>query len=137
MGKADILAWAARRTDEDPFFLGYDLREYRKSAEVDDNDLATFLECSLNALAHLALCRRPDPSSSSFRSDVEKVSAHCKVNAQKLAVLLREVDAIRAMRTAPHTQPAQRTSHSPVLMAARDRERKPRKRNPSKKPKRK
>lgn len=136
MEKTDILAWAAVRTEEDPFFLGYDLHEYRKLAEVDDDGLAAFLRCSLRALSHLALCRRPDPSDDSFRADVEKIASHCKVNAQKLAVLLREVDAIRAMRFAPQLPPHV-TDQSPILIAARDREKTLPRRKPAKKSKRK
>src|SRR5438309_1236357 len=137
MEKNDILTWAALRTGEDAFFLGYDLREYRKLAELDDDGLAAFLECSPIALTHLALCRRPDPANVSFRSDVEKIASHCKVNAHQLVVLLREVDAIRAMRMAPQLQLPQPTATSPVLMAARDRGQKSPRRKSAKKPKRK
>jgi hypothetical protein len=120
----DILRWAAKRAAEEPFLLAHDLREYRTLHDASEDDLASVLECSANALVCLALCRRPDPSAPSFRTDIEKIALHCGANGQKLAVVLREVDALRTIRQplpAPVTY-----GQSGLLAAARDRERKPR-----------
>jgi len=96
--KLDILRWAAKRAADEDFLLGYDLREYRELHGATEDDVASVLDCSSDALICLSLCRRPDLSAHSFRADVEQIAAHCRVNAQKLAALLREVDSLRTFR---------------------------------------
>ena len=122
MFEQDILRWAAKRAAEQPQLLGYELREYRVLNNASEDKLATVLGCSRDALVCLALCRRPDPSASSFRDDVEQIAMHCGANAQKLAALLREVDSLRTIRQvpAPHHLAAVRPG---LLAAARDRKR--------------
>jgi hypothetical protein len=121
MAENDIFELAAMRAARDPFFLGHDLREYRDISELDDEGLARFLECSKEGLMRLALCRRPDPGKASFRPDVEQIALHCGASTQKLAALVREVDAVRTMRGAPQLQAPLAQSRSALLMAARDR----------------
>ena len=123
MPKLDILRWAAKRAADEDFLLGYDLQEYRELHEATEDDVASVLDCSSDALICLSLCRRPDLSAQSFRADVEQIAAHCRVNAQKLAALLREVDSLRTFRQVPLPPPA--TFAKPgLLAAARDRKRK-------------
>ena len=124
MPKSDILRWAARRAADEDFLLGYDLREYRELHEATEDVVASVLDCSPDALVCLSLCRRPDPTAQSFRADVEQIAAHCRVNAQKLAALLREVDSLRTFSQAPLPPPAA-FARPGLLAAARDRKRKP------------
>jgi hypothetical protein len=124
--KSDILAWAAKRAADEDFLLGYDLREYRELHETTDEELASSLGCSSEALVCLALCRRPDASAQSFRADVEQIALHCGVDAQKLASLLREVDSLRTFRKMPLPPPTA-IAQPGLLAAARDRKRKTRK----------
>ena len=130
MFEPDILRWAAKRAAEQPSLLGYELREYRALNNATDSDLADALGCSQESLVCLALCRRPNPSTPSFRADVEQIALHCGVNAQKLAGLLREVDSLRAIRQTPFPPPLA-ASQSGLLVAARDRKpnRRPQKRS--------
>jgi hypothetical protein len=134
VAERDILHWAAKRAATEPWLLGYELREYRELNDVTEDDLAVALDCSRDALLSLALCRRPNPDASSFRADVEQIALHCGANAQKLAVLLREVDSLRTIRQLPvPLNVAERQAG--FLAAARDRKRKPRqKRNAKKQP---
>ena len=74
MTDRDIVVYAAGRASDDTFFLGHDLREYRELAELDEEGLAKFLDCSRGALVSLALCRRPDPNGPSFRANVEQIA---------------------------------------------------------------
>lgn len=133
MTDRDIVVYAAGRASDDTFFLGHDLREYRELAELDEEGLAKFLDCSRGALVSLALCRRPDPNGPSFRANVEQIALHCRTSAQQLAKLVREVEAVRAMRTVPELQSQLPRARSAFLMAARDRKRRRIHRNPSKK----
>jgi len=125
----DILRWAAQRAADEDFLLGYALREYRELHEATEEDVAHVLGCSPEALVCLSLCRRPDPSAQSFRSDVEQIALHCRVDAQKLAALLREIDSLRTIRQLPAPGPATVAAWG-VLAAARDRKRKPRRHRP-------
>jgi len=120
-----ILKWAVARAGADTFFLAHDLREYQSMTQIDDAGLARLLHCPREALGHLGLCRRPDPSSNSFRGEVEAIASHCGVSdAQQLAHLIREVDAVLGMRAGPLPEmQASRSSSSP-LIAARDRKKK-------------
>jgi len=120
-----IVLWAAKRAAEQPFLLAHDLRQYQELNSASERDLASALECSSDALACLALCRRPDPSRPSFRADVQKIASHCGVNGHKLAALLREIDSVRTIREMPVPDPVVHTQPG-LLAAARDRKRKPR-----------
>lgn len=123
MSENDILRWAAKRATKEPFLLGYDLHEYRTVHNASDDDLASLLDCSRDALVSLALCRRPDTTAPSFRGDVEKIAFHCGANAQQLAAMLREVDSLRTIRQSPMPDVVTYTQ-SGLLAAARDRKRK-------------
>ena len=123
MSESDIVRWAAKRSTKDPFLLGYDLHQYQAIHEASDDELASLLDCSRDALVSLALCRRPDPTASSFRVDVEKIALHCGANAQHLAAMLREVDSLRTIRQLP-IQAVDAHVQSGLLAAARDRKRK-------------
>jgi len=114
------MQWAAKRAAEEPQLLGHELREYRTLNNATEDDVAKVLECSRNALTCLALCRRPDLNTPSFRVDVEQIALHCGANAQRLAALLREVDSLRAIRLAP-IQPHLAAPQAGLLAAARDR----------------
>lgn len=89
---------------------------YREQEGMDDTQLADFLECAVEALPRLALCRRPRQAPD-FRGDIEAIAAHSGSNASRLARLVRSVEAAQAMTGAP-----QRMSTSSLLMAARDHE---------------
>jgi hypothetical protein len=110
---------AAERAAQRPFFIARDLAEFRTLHGFSENDLAAWLGCAANRLPDLALCRRPAPHGPRFRHDVQKVSQYIGIRPERLAQLLREVDAVDAFRRsdaasyAPH-------SHG-MLLAARDR----------------
>lgn len=130
MPDREILQWAAKRATEQPFLLGHDLHEFRMLHDASDEELASFLECSEDALICLALCRRPDPDGPSFRVEIHQIASHCRANPQQLAKMVREVDSLRTIRELPPRMPL--VSHQPgLLAAARDRKRRPRRRKRS------
>ena len=121
MADETILNWAAARASDDPAFLAYDMREYSKMNGLDEIGLARFLECSHDSLVKLALCLHPNPHLDSFRDNVERIAIHCAANSMKLAQLVREVDSVQTMRSAPSLPMSQMHGHTTVLLAARDR----------------
>lgn len=115
-----LLAWAARRARGRDSFIATDLAAYQERHRLDEGQLAVWLGCPTQALVDLALCRRPPGDASSFRTDVERIAGYVGVRGDRLAHLLRETDAIAALRAAPAdtSAPAARG----FLLAARDRQ---------------
>lgn len=110
------LWWFARRASTDAFFLGRALAEYQAVHGIDDRKLAEMLQCSLEALARLALCRRPDDQAATFREEVQRIATFTSCNAERLVELLREVAAVASLR-----EEGSDASSQGLLMAARDR----------------
>ena len=106
----------AQRAEVQPFFMADALASFRALEGLDDAALAAWLGCPLEALPHIALCRRPDPASPRFRAEVEQIAAHTGAGALALVRLLRRVGAAGALRGAVAEQGAEYG----LLAAARD-----------------
>lgn len=115
-----LLAWAARRARGRESFIASDLAAYQERHRLDESQLADWLGGAMRALTNLALCRRPQADASTFRADVERIALHVGVRGERLARLLRETEAIAALRAAPVDASA--PSEHGFLMAARDRQ---------------
>lgn len=89
---------------------------YREQEGMDDKQLADYLECDVDALPRLALCRRPRQAPD-FRGDIEAIAVHSGSDPSRLARLVRSAAMVEAMQGAP-----ERADTSSLLMAARDRE---------------
>jgi hypothetical protein len=111
-----LLAWAARRARGRDTFIASDLFAYQERHRLDDAELAAWLRCSTRVLTDLALCRRPPADAPSFRQDVDQIANYVGVRSDRLALLLRETDAIAALRAAQTDQSARadRKLSSPV-----------------------
>lgn len=114
----DIFRWTARRAEQRSSFVAADLATYRAMQELSEQELARFLSCPAEALVDLALCRRPDPSTSSFKVQVQRIASFAGCDDVRLAALLREVDAINTFRSA--AEDSEGTTDSGFLAAARD-----------------
>lgn len=90
------------------------LAKYKQQEQLSDQQLATFLNCTVEDLPHLALCGIPREAPH-FREDVELIADHVQVSSIMLAKLIRSTKA----RAALSEMPAQPSS---LLMAARDRD---------------
>lgn len=107
--------WIVARAREDPFFVGKALVEYETVHDIDDRQLAGWLECNPLALARLALCRMPDNTEEDFQQQVRQISEFVPCNADRLVQLVREVAAFSALREGAHD------TSTGLLLAARDR----------------
>jgi hypothetical protein len=114
-----LLAWAARRARSWDSYVAGDLAAFQERHGLSESQLAGWLGGTTRALTNLALCRRPQADAPSFRTDVERIALHVGVSSEALARLLRETDAIAALRSAPADASA--PSEHGSLMAARDR----------------
>jgi hypothetical protein len=88
---------------------------YQDQEGLNEAKLAAFLKGNVNALALLALCRRPRTDTVHFRPDVEQIAAYTNVNATQLARLIRAAMAYEERRRVVG-------SRTQTLLAARDRD---------------
>jgi len=112
-----LLQHAARRAAHDCFFFSESLVEFRNIRGMAEDQLVQFLGCSPGVLSKLALCRRPDPESPKFRSDVERIAAVFNMQPGSLVQLIREVDTMKALAKA---SPAKQEVPEGLLAVARD-----------------
>jgi hypothetical protein len=116
VGRASALQGLAARVREDSFFLGAFLSDYQAAHAMTDADLAALLRCDEGTLTRLSLCRTPRTDLPSFRNDVSQIAAFAPCDGERLARLLREVDAVQSLRRA-----GDGCSQESILRAARDR----------------
>jgi hypothetical protein len=101
----------AKKAESDPFFLGCSLKNYAASERLDDVGLAAKLECTLEALTLLRLCRTPHTDS--FKGDLDRIAAKFEVNRDVLGEAARRGQVLLQMRRdAP--------SDHGLMLAARD-----------------
>ena len=82
----DNLTQLARRTDDDPFFLGSALAAYKRKMGLDDQGLAAVLGCPVETLPQLALCRRP--VSATFDQDVQTIATRFDIDPLILGAIV-------------------------------------------------
>ena len=117
---SEFLRHAARRASQHSFFLAADLEQFRVRQGMEEGQLARFLGCAPEVLPRLALCRRPDPQSPSFRSDIQRIASALGLQQDRLAQLVRQTDVLKTLgRAGPD---ADQEAASGLLMAARDAE---------------
>jgi hypothetical protein len=114
----DLLRYAARRASQYPFFLAADMDHFRSHLGMEETDLARFLGCLPDFLPKLALCRRPDPDSPQFRSDIQRIAGAFGLQTDRLVQLIREVDVLESLGKAAHT--IEEAEARGLLLAARD-----------------
>jgi hypothetical protein len=95
-----LLRYAAKKVAQNRFFLAEYLNEFSIIRGITEDELVQFLGCSSGLLPKLALCRRPDPDSPRFRSDVERIAAAFDIQPERLVRLIREVDTLKALANA-------------------------------------
>lgn len=105
----------ASRLEADPFFMASALAEYRSEMRLSDQQLAKSLDCSLEALTNLALCRTPRSGDERlFRSDVRGIAKYVGCDWKELARVVRTVHSLATLKQFSGMPEAQ------LLKAARD-----------------
>src|SRR5207249_491203 len=97
--------------------LGATLDEYCRTEGVTRKQLSLLLRCGAESLAWLSLCRKPRLDH--FADDIKRIAERFKIDAPKLAQMIRRTDAISALRRTINT-----SEQDPLILAARDREKK-------------
>jgi hypothetical protein len=114
-----LLQFASRKAAKNHFFLAVTLSDFCMFRRMGEDELAKFLGCSPVVLTRLSLCRRPDPDSSRFRSDIERIANILGIKSVQLAQLIREVDTINALAK---VKAMKQESPEGLLAVARDAE---------------
>jgi hypothetical protein len=101
-----------------PSLLALPLILYQDQEDLDDQQLAAGLGCSVDMLTRLALCERPRPAPH-FREDVERIAHYIQADPMQLAMAIRAAESREALRqrAGAAQDRVQRT-----LLAARDNE---------------
>lgn len=115
---SDALSRAARRAGQQPFFLASAFQLYQEANDIDDAALAELLGCAAHDLPRLALCRRPPGKAAAFAADIDHLARRFQLDAEQLASVIRQVDALQALRT--HLAASEQAAG--MLRAARDRD---------------
>jgi hypothetical protein len=116
-----LLTRAFEKAAEIPLFIAGDLLLYGSLNGIPAREVSSFLNCTQTGFYRLGLCKKPDPLSPSFRSQVEKIALYAGADAQRLGCLLRETDSTRAMQ-AIHPSQVSAPAGAGFLMAARDKD---------------
>jgi len=107
----------ARRVADDPFFLAPALALYAHSAGLNDLALAAHLECPMEVLPLLRLCRMPRAQPPGFAQDVDRIAERFAVRADVLAEVVRRGQGLLRLRQAEKLAQADSAG---FLLAARD-----------------
>jgi hypothetical protein len=97
-----------------PALLAGPLTLYKEQEGLSDEQLASLLQCDIDALPKLALCERPRKAPH-FRVDVERIATYIHADVTQLARVIRAAEA----REALHSRSG---ANMPSLLAARDQE---------------
>ncbi|MGG6267087.1 hypothetical protein ACQ4M3_13050 [Leptolyngbya sp. AN03gr2] len=81
---SDLIARAADRASDRPFFLASALKQYQHEKEVSRENLAIQLGCTTETLDKLALCRKPETS-----TELEQIAQYTGIELEKLAEISR------------------------------------------------
>lgn len=111
---------AVRRSKEKSWLLGHVFEQYRRFENKTPEELARQLGCSLETLAWLTLCRRPDEDR--FAEDLSLIAERFNVDPNGLAEVIRHVESLGALVDRPEEEQG---VDAPVLLAAHDRKTEP------------
>ena len=118
--RMELLRRAAHRAATVPHFMACVLARWGEAEDLSLRQAAEHLGCTEHAVHRLALCRRPDPSPERFSADVQRIASYVDIDADALAQVVRQSDALQALRQARlGTEPD--AAAAGFLMAALDR----------------
>lgn len=121
------LAGLASRLQNDPAFMASILAVYQKQERLSDEALAAQFKSTPEMMVRLALCKRPETTSSRFADQVRQIATYTNLDAAQLAQMIRQVDSLAKLSeqpkaTRPGTTSTKTAQFYPgLLAAARDR----------------
>lgn len=114
---ANAIEVLARKAENQDGFLGAILNAVAAANQSTVAEVASRIGCSSKNISRLALCKIPRAEAAEhFSADVRQISQFVGCDAGQLANLVREFQAIAAMRC----YDPEGSHHDTMLMAARD-----------------
>jgi hypothetical protein len=95
MTNPEWLKVAAQRSGQESWTLGYVFEQYLKQEHKSVEQLARELDCPLEVLDWLALCRRPDEDR--FAEHLGLIEKRFAVDPRRLAAVLRHVEVMEGL----------------------------------------
>ena len=117
MTNPEWLKAAARRSAHEAWMLGQVFEKYRELEGRSPEQLAAELDCSLEVLQWLSLCRRPEGEK--FTEQVDAIVKRFALDPLRLIAVLRHVEVMDALTARPEGGAA--AEGGSLLLAARDR----------------
>lgn len=115
----DQLRLLAAKLKENQNFLAWVLSTYQQKEHIDDERLIAHLKTTPDMLVRLALCKCPNPNSSTFASQIREISTYTNTEPFDLANIIRQVDALEILSKIPHKESSQTIGRlAPGLLAA-------------------
>ncbi|MCE9672621.1 hypothetical protein LY474_32920 [Myxococcus stipitatus] len=116
MSNPDWLEHAAKRGRSEPWTLAYTFERYRQLEGLSEQALAHELNCTLDVVHWMSLCRRPDGED--FKAQVTDIARHHDVEPLALLKVIRRVGVVDALSMS--TRDGHGATRS-LQLAARDR----------------
>lgn len=114
---ANAMEILARKAKNQDGFLGVVLNAIAEANKSSFEEVASGIGCSSENIPRLALCKIPSGEAAEhFSADIRQISEYVGCDAGQLANLVREFQAINAMRC----YDPEDSHHDTMLMAARD-----------------
>ncbi len=115
MANPKWLKAAAQRSGQHTWTLGYVFEQYRKYEGKSLEELAAELNCPLETIDWLSLCRRPDEER--FAEQLDMIEKRFAVEPYRLAAVIRRVEVLDVL---PTSQEEGDGGEEAFLLAARD-----------------
>jgi hypothetical protein len=125
---AEHLARLVHRLRSNRAYMAGIFVAYREMERLSDQALQDLLHVTPDAFLRLALCRCPAPEKPSFAADVRILAEYAGSDAGRIAMIIRQVQAVEGLRGLTQVSDAEAARQQPVwynpglLAAARDRD---------------
>lgn len=119
---SDQLRLLVAKLKKNPDFFAWVLSSYQQKEHIDDEHLIVHLKTTPEMLVRLALCKRPNPSSSDFAAQIRQISTYTNIDPSTLANIIRQVEALEFLSKIPNKGSTQMIGRlaTGLLVAARD-----------------
>lgn len=118
--KLRLLEHAARKVESDSGFIAFLMKKYLETENVSEQEIQSYLHCSVEDYYKLNLCRVPDIKANDFVTRLNKISQHTNTSAIELNKIIKRANSILSLSGSDVEQ-------CNYLLAARDKQNKDKK----------
>ena len=79
-------------------YMAWYMLQYMQDENLNDKQLAAFLETSETNIERLAMCKAPNSKSSDFIQKINDVGNFTDIDPFKLSVIVRKVESIHSLK---------------------------------------